>query len=93
MTSSHRGFRQTRTSGWPGEHIHPRIGERFPVISGRLGTRAGGVESTLMPGQEAAGPAGTAHDGRNAGVDQARVLAGLSPLDRRSGLRAGFAGR
>jgi quercetin dioxygenase-like cupin family protein len=42
-----------------GEHIHPQIRERFHVISGRLGTRLGGVESTLV------GRAGECRPGRH----------------------------
>jgi quercetin dioxygenase-like cupin family protein len=62
-----------------GEHIHPQLKERFLVISGRLGTRVGGVERTLVAGQEAVAPAGTAHDWWNAGEDEAQVLVELSP--------------
>lgn len=72
-----------------GEHVHPQIRERFYVISGRLGTRLGGVQSTLSAGQEAAAPAGTAHDWWNAGEDDAQVLIEISPLDPRFELMIG----
>ena len=72
-----------------GEHIHPQIRERFYVISGRLGTPLGGVESTLVAGQEGVAPAGTAHDWWNAGDDDAQVLIEISPLDPRFELMIG----
>jgi quercetin dioxygenase-like cupin family protein len=72
-----------------GEHIHPQLKERFRVISGRPGTRVGGVERTLVAGQEAVAPAGTAHDWWNAGEDEAQVLVELSPQDPRFELMIG----
>jgi quercetin dioxygenase-like cupin family protein len=72
-----------------GEHIHPKIRERFYVISGRLGTRLGGAKSTLVAGQEAAAPAGTAHDWWNAGQDDAQVLIEITPVDPRFELMIG----
>lgn len=44
-----------------GEHVHPQFRERFRVISGRVGLRVDGVESTLEAGQEAVAPAGPYH--------------------------------
>ena len=72
-----------------GEHIHPRIRERFYVISGRLGTRLGGAESTLAAGQEGVAPAGTPHDWWNAGQDDAQVLIEITPIDPRFELMIG----
>jgi mannose-6-phosphate isomerase-like protein (cupin superfamily) len=72
-----------------GEHVHPHIAERFRVISGRLGTRVDGVESTLVAGQEAVVRVGTAHDWWNAGEDEAQVLIEISPPDPRFGLMIG----
>jgi mannose-6-phosphate isomerase-like protein (cupin superfamily) len=82
-----------------GEHIHPRIREAFRVISGRLGTRVGGVERTLTVGEEAVAVPGTWRDLRNRGEEEAHVLPGLSPLDPWSGpddrddVRAGECGQ
>ena len=72
-----------------GEHIHPHITERFQVISGRLGTRVDGVESTLVAGQEATVPIGSAHDWWNVGDDEAQVLVEISPADKRFELMIG----
>jgi mannose-6-phosphate isomerase-like protein (cupin superfamily) len=73
-----------------GEHIHPRIREAFRVISGRLGTRVGGVERTLTAGEEAVAVPGTLRDLRNRGEEEAHVLPGLSPLDPWSGQMIGM---
>lgn len=72
-----------------GEHIHPRIQERFRVISGRLGTRVGGVGRTLAAGEEAAAVPGTLHDFWNPGEEEAHVLLELAPLDPRFELMIG----
>jgi quercetin dioxygenase-like cupin family protein len=66
-----------------GEHVHPRVQERFRVVSGTLGTRLDGVERTLGAGEEATVPAGMPHDWWNAGEDDASVLVELSPPDPR----------
>ena len=66
-----------------GEHVHPRIRERFLVVSGRLGMRLAGHEATLTAGQEAVAEPGVAHDWWNAGHDTADVLVELSPPDPR----------
>ena len=66
-----------------GEHVHPRFQERFLVVSGRLGTRVGGVERTLGAGEELTAPAGTPHDWWNAGESDADVLVEISPPDPR----------
>jgi quercetin dioxygenase-like cupin family protein len=72
-----------------GEHIHPRIRERFQVISGRLATRVGGVERTLATGEDAAVVPGTLHDFWNASDEDAHVLLELTPLDPRFELMIG----
>jgi quercetin dioxygenase-like cupin family protein len=64
-----------------GEHFHPRVQERFQVVSGTLGTRLDGVEGTLAAGEAATVPAGMPHDWWNAGDVDASVLVELSPLD------------
>jgi len=58
-------------------------------FAGMRGTRLGGVESTLVAGQEGVAPAGTAHDWWNAGDDDAQVLIEISPLDPRFELMIG----
>jgi len=49
-----------------GEHVHPRISERFIVISGTLGVRLDGIERRLGAGEEATARPGVAHDWWNA---------------------------
>jgi quercetin dioxygenase-like cupin family protein len=66
-----------------GEHVHPRIRERFRVVAGTLGTRINGAEAVLIAGEEATVAAGVAHDWWNAGDDEASVLVELSPPDPR----------
>jgi mannose-6-phosphate isomerase-like protein (cupin superfamily) len=66
-----------------GEHVHPRLQERFRVIEGTLGTKLDGVERTLQPGEEATVPAGMRHDWWNAGDGEAGVLVELSPAEPR----------
>jgi quercetin dioxygenase-like cupin family protein len=66
-----------------GEHVHPRVQERFIVVAGRLGTRLDGVERTLVAGDEATAPAGMPHDWWNAGETDAEVIVELTPPDPR----------
>ncbi len=66
-----------------GEHVHPHIRERFRVVSGELGLRLAGRESTLTAGQEAVAEPGVPHDWWNAGDGVADVLVEISPPDPR----------
>ena len=66
-----------------GEHVHPRVQERFRVIAGTLGTKLDGVERTLTAGEQVTAPAGTRHDWWNAGDSDAGVLVELSPPEPR----------
>jgi mannose-6-phosphate isomerase-like protein (cupin superfamily) len=66
-----------------GEHVHPRMQERFRAISGQLGTRVAGVDRTLTAGEEVTVPPGTPHDWWNSGETNAEVLVELSPPDPR----------
>ncbi len=75
-----------------GEHLHPRISERFLVISGMLGTRVGGVERTLNAGEEATAKPGVPHDWWNAGEGFASVLVEVEgPHEQRQRFDAMFA--
>jgi mannose-6-phosphate isomerase-like protein (cupin superfamily) len=75
-----------------GEHIHPRISERFVVLSGTLGTRLDGVEGRLTAGDEATVAPGVAHDWWNAGEDFASVLVEVDgPYEQRQRFDAMFA--
>jgi len=82
-----------------GEHIHARIGEASRVISGRLGTRVGGVERTPIADEEVVAVPGTWRDLRNPGKKRsphaARALAARSPVgaDDRDDVRAGECGQ
>ena len=73
----------------PGVHIHPRFRESFRVISGRLGTRVGGLQKILAAGEEAAAVPGTSHDFWNAGEEQAHVLLEIMPTYPRFELMIG----
>lgn len=66
-----------------GEHVHPRVSERFQVVAGTLGTRIDGVERTLRAGEEATVAARIRHDWWNAGDDEAHVVVELSPPEPR----------
>jgi mannose-6-phosphate isomerase-like protein (cupin superfamily) len=66
-----------------GEHVHPRVQERFRVVSGTLGTRIDGVVRTLEAGEEVTVRAGMPHDWWNAGDTEASVLVELTPPDPR----------
>jgi quercetin dioxygenase-like cupin family protein len=66
-----------------GEHLHPKVAERFVVLSGELGTRIDGVERRLGPGEEASVPASVRHDWWNSGHGDASVVVELTPADRR----------
>src|ERR671935_2827806 len=60
-------------------HVHPHQTERFEVVEGRLGLRAGEKELLLGPGQVATVVPGTPHRFWNAGDDQARFLCEVRP--------------
>jgi mannose-6-phosphate isomerase-like protein (cupin superfamily) len=75
-----------------GEHIHPRISERFIVLSGTLGTRLDGVEGRLNAGDEATAEPGVAHDWWNVGEGFASVLVEVDgPDEQRQRFDAMFA--
>lgn len=77
-------YRAPRGVG-PPEHIHPRIEERFRVLSGTLTARVGGERQTYTEGQEFVVSPGTAHRWWNETdepvVIEYRVSPAL-PLDR-----------
>ena len=52
-------------------HVHPSQTERFEVVSGKLGLRAGRAIQHLEPGESAVVEPGTAHKFWNAGDDRA----------------------
>jgi len=60
-------------------HVHPHQTERFEVIEGRLGLRAGEKELALGAGEVATVPPGTPHRFWNAGDDEARFLCEVRP--------------
>lgn len=64
-----------------GEHLHPRISERFVVISGELSTRLDGVERKLTAGEEATAAPGMPHDWWNSGEHFASVLVEVAGPD------------
>jgi mannose-6-phosphate isomerase-like protein (cupin superfamily) len=60
-------------------HVHPSQEERFDVLSGSVGFRAGRTKLVAGPGEHIVIPAGTAHTFWNAGDDVARFLCEVRP--------------
>jgi quercetin dioxygenase-like cupin family protein len=60
-------------------HVHPHQTERFEVVEGRLGLRAGEKELLLGPGGVATVARGTPHRFWNAGDDEARFFCEVRP--------------
>ena len=65
-----------------GEHVHPIIEEYFTVVSGRVGFRLDGRASIAELGERLHVPAGMSHDWWNAGDQEARIIAEISPAAR-----------
>lgn len=63
----------------PPEHVHPRQEERFEVISGSLGVRAGGRDQVLSAGESVGVPPGTPHTIWNAGEGETHLLVEFRP--------------
>jgi mannose-6-phosphate isomerase-like protein (cupin superfamily) len=66
----------------PNDHVHPVQEERFEVLHGRVRVRLGRETHELEAGQSILLPRGTVHGLRNAGDDEARVLAEVRPALR-----------
>jgi len=60
-------------------HVHPSQTERFAVVSGRLGVKAGGKKHTLDAGQFVTVEPGTAHRFWNAGEEPVRFVCEVRP--------------
>ncbi|HEY6778291.1 MAG TPA: cupin domain-containing protein [Thermoleophilaceae bacterium] len=60
-------------------HLHPHQTERFEVLEGRLGLRAGDRELVAEPGEVVTVEPGTPHRFWNAGETEARFLCEVSP--------------
>jgi quercetin dioxygenase-like cupin family protein len=60
-------------------HVHPRQTERFEVLEGKLGLRAGERELVAGPGAVVTVEPGTPHRFWNAGEDEVRFLCEVSP--------------
>jgi len=60
-------------------HVHPSQSERFNVIEGTLGIKAGKEKRTLGRGEVALVEAGTAHKFWNAGDDEVRFVCEVRP--------------
>jgi quercetin dioxygenase-like cupin family protein len=65
-----------------GEHIHPRMEERFTVLRGKVGFRLSGRVAIAEPGAELTAPPGTPHDWWNAGPEEALVRFEMRPAAR-----------
>src|SRR5207249_3401971 len=60
-------------------HVHPFQSERFAVVNGRLGVKAGGDELELGPGDVATVEPGTRHRFWNAGDEPVRLVCEVRP--------------
>jgi quercetin dioxygenase-like cupin family protein len=60
-------------------HVHPFQSERFAVVDGRLGVKAGGEELELGPGEVATVEPGTRHRFWNAGDEPVRFVCEVRP--------------
>jgi quercetin dioxygenase-like cupin family protein len=60
-------------------HVHPSQEERFQILRGSVGFKAGGKQTVLGPGQRITVPAGTAHKFWNAGDDTAHFVCEIRP--------------
>ncbi len=60
-------------------HVHPYQEERFSVLEGQLGVKAGRSKSVYVPGELVTIPAGTPHKFWNAGDEELRFLAEVRP--------------
>jgi mannose-6-phosphate isomerase-like protein (cupin superfamily) len=63
--------------GVRGTHVHARSEERFEVLSGRLVLESADDVRVLLPGEQAAVPAGTPHQWRNGGADELHMIVEL----------------
>ena len=64
------------------EHVHPSLGERIEVLSGRVGYALGGRGGLALRGDVLDIPAGTVHDWWNAGEQEAHVRLDVWPAAR-----------
>jgi len=62
-----------------GAHVHPMQEERFEVLEGQVGFRAGRATMVAAPGDVVVVPAGTVHRFWNAGESDARFLCQVRP--------------
>lgn len=65
-----------------GEHVHPEVQEWFTVWEGRVALRLDGEESIAPVGERIHVPPGMAHDFRNVGETEARVVVEVWPGER-----------
>jgi quercetin dioxygenase-like cupin family protein len=74
------------------DHIHPYQEQRFEVLTGTLGLRAGGSELIHGSGDVIVVPAGMPHRAWNAGDDEVHVLVDFRPALRTETAFETFAG-
>jgi mannose-6-phosphate isomerase-like protein (cupin superfamily) len=63
-------------------HVHPKLEERFEVVTGRAALLVDGVEHTLEPGDALAVPPGTPHVAWNAAEGETRLRLEFRPAGR-----------
>jgi uncharacterized RmlC-like cupin family protein len=74
--------RWTRPGQRAAPHVHPRMEERFEVVSGRAAVLVDGAEHTLEPGDALAVAAGTPHVAWNADEGETRMRLEFRPALR-----------
>jgi quercetin dioxygenase-like cupin family protein len=72
----------TRPGQRAAPHVHPKMEERFEVVSGRAGVVVDGDEHELGPGDALAVPPGTPHVAWNAADGETRIKLEFRPAGR-----------
>jgi len=63
-------------------HLHPHQSERFEVVEGKLGMKAGRKKLELGPGESVTVEPGTAHKFWNAGETEVRFVCEIRPAQQ-----------
>ncbi len=66
----------------PPEHVHPKLEERFKVVSGTLNVSVGGEERMVTEGEEVIVPRGTPHRFWNDSEEEVRLEGEVRPALR-----------
>ncbi len=77
-TVSPQGPLPDKIKQYPG-HAHPISEERIRIVRGEIWFRSGGVETTMLDGQEVIVPPGTPHSWWNVGDTEANAIVEFRP--------------